>query len=149
MRRILLLTVACSLFISFTPAVSATSLPSSSIHGKPGEWDPALVRSALEALKNMPRKERKAKLKEAKKELKNFKAAKKRGEEVDTNLVLMIILALLLPPVAVYLHDNAATTRFWITLLLFLLGVAGVFIFGWWAILAAIIYALIIVLGGA
>jgi uncharacterized membrane protein YqaE (UPF0057 family) len=149
MRRILLLTVACSLFISFTPAVSATSLPSSSIHGKPAEWDPALVRSSLEALKNMPRKERKAKLKEAKKEIKNFKAAKKRGEEVDTNLVLMIILALLLPPVAVYLHDNAATTRFWITLLLFLLGVAGVFIFGWWAILAAIIYALIIVLGGA
>jgi uncharacterized membrane protein YqaE (UPF0057 family) len=141
--------VACSLFISFTPAVSATSLPSSAIHGKPGEWDPTLVRSALEALKNMPRKERKAKLKEAKKELKNFKAAKKRGEEVDTNLVLMIILAILLPPVAVYLHDNAATTRFWITLLLFLLGVAGVFIFGWWAILAAIIYALIIVLGGA
>ena len=134
------------MMFSYTPS-TAPSLPLPATHSTPGEWDPELVRAALQALRDMPRKERKAKLKQAKKELKNFKAAKKRGEEVDTNLILLVILALLLPPVAVYLHDNAATTRFWITLLLFLLGVAGVFIFGWWAILASIIYALIVVLG--
>lgn len=149
MRRILLISLSSLMFLSFSPNTGATSLPTNLSKSQPGEWDPQLVRQALESLRDLPRKERKAKLKQAKKEIKNFKAARKRGEEVDTNLVLMVILALLLPPVAVYLHDNAATTRFWITLLLFLAGVAGVFIFGWWAILASIIYALIIVLGGA
>lgn len=149
MRRILLICLGSLMFLSFSPVAGATALPVNVSNSHPGEWDPQLVRQALESLRKLPRKERKAKLKQAKKEIKNFRAAQKRGEEVDTNLVLMVILALLLPPVAVYLHDNAATTRFWITLLLFLAGVAGVFIFGWWAILASIIYALIIVLGGA
>ncbi len=150
MRKALLFTLAFIVLVSYTPIASAAKLPVPiSQRALAEDPDPAMVRAAVEALKNMPRKERKEKLKAAKKELKAFKAAKKRGEEVDTNLVLMVILAIFLPPVAAYLNDGAATTRFWITLLLFLLGVAGAFIFGWWAVLAAIILALIIVLGGA
>jgi uncharacterized membrane protein YqaE (UPF0057 family) len=125
--------------------VSATTLPVKPLTEEP---DPARIRAAIEEFKKLPRKEKKEKLREFKKELKKFRAAKKRGEEVDTNTVLLVLLAIILPPVAVYLHEGTTNTRFWITLLLFVLGVTGIFIFGWWAYLAAIIYALIIVLGG-
>ncbi len=149
MRKALLSALACVVLISYMPVALAASLPSPVNHKPLSEKPiPAVVRAAVEALKNMPRKERKERLKSAKKELKAFKAAKKRGEEVDTNLVLLVLLALILPPVAVYLHEGTTNTRFWITLLLFVLGISGIFLFGWWAILASIIYALIIVLGG-
>lgn len=39
-------------------------------------------------------------------------------KEVRTSQILEIILAIFLPPVAVYLHTNGLTTEFWIDLLL-------------------------------
>ncbi|MBK7885425.1 MAG: YqaE/Pmp3 family membrane protein [Chitinophagaceae bacterium] len=51
-------------------------------------------------------------------------------------LCLLVILAILLPPLAVYLHQGEINTKFWISLLLTLL---------FW--LPGIIYALIVVLG--
>ncbi|MFZ5978274.1 MAG: YqaE/Pmp3 family membrane protein [Bacteroidota bacterium] len=49
----------------------------------------------------------------------------------------MVILAILLPPLAVYLHEDAINTKFWIDLILTLL-----------FFLPGIIYALIVILGG-
>jgi uncharacterized membrane protein YqaE (UPF0057 family) len=49
----------------------------------------------------------------------------------------------------VYLHQGEANTKFWITLILFLAGIAGIFIFGWYLWLASVIYALVVVLGNA
>jgi uncharacterized membrane protein YqaE (UPF0057 family) len=148
MRKILFILVAGLMLVSLT--APAATLPVSFDPIQPAAKTPKeLAREAVQALKDMPRKERKAKLKQAKKELRDFKAARKRGEEVDTNLLLLVLLALILPPVAVYLHEGTTNNRFWITLLLFVLGISGIFIFGWWAILASIVYALIIVLGGA
>ena len=67
----------------------------------------------------------------------------------DTMLILLVILAILLPPLAVYLAEGV-TSRFWITLILCLL--AGPFFFtpfayvgGLWLI--AVIIALLVVLG--
>ncbi|MBL7898229.1 MAG: YqaE/Pmp3 family membrane protein [Crocinitomicaceae bacterium] len=66
-------------------------------------------------------------------------------------LILLVILAIILPPLAVFLFEGA-TGRFWITLILWLLG-WGV---GWYIFhgglaglcsLVAIIFALLIVLG--
>ncbi|RYF79670.1 MAG: YqaE/Pmp3 family membrane protein [Chitinophagaceae bacterium] len=48
---------------------------------------------------------------------------------------MLVILAILLPPLAVYLHEGTTNTRFWISLLLTLL---------LW--LPGVIYALIVVL---
>lgn len=48
----------------------------------------------------------------------------------DTNTILLVILAILLPPLAVYLKDGSASTLFWITLILCLIG-GGPF-FGWY-----------------
>ncbi len=109
----------------------------------------ALAKAAFEELRNMPKKERHQKLKQARKEIRNFKAARKAGKETDTNTLLLVILAILLPPLAVYLHQGETNTKFWVTLLLFLLGIAGAFFFSWLLIFAAVVYALIVVLGAA
>ncbi len=55
----------------------------------------------------------------------------------DTQLLLLVILAILLPPLAVYLYDGSVTINFWISLILTLL---------FW--LPGIIFALIYILGG-
>jgi len=49
----------------------------------------------------------------------------------------LVILAILLPPLAVYLHQGEINTKFWISLILTLL-----------FFIPGIIYALIVVLGG-
>lgn len=146
MRKTLPLLLAVSMLISFAP-LNAAHLPVSIKSASPGKSAKELAHEGVNALREMPRKERKNRLKLAKKELNNFKAARKRGEDVDTNLLLLVLLAIILPPVAVYLHEGTTNTRFWITLLLFVLGISGFFLFGWWALLASIVYALLIVLG--
>ena len=68
----------------------------------------------------------------------------------DTNTILLVILALFIPPLAVFLFEGA-TGRFWIDLILALIG-WGV---GWWLLgpigwvcgLVAVIYAILIILG--
>lgn len=71
----------------------------------------------------------------------------KGGSSVDP--VLLIILAILISPLAVYLHDNAADSPFVIDLILWILGIGiGLevpFAFLLW--LAAVIYAIVIVTG--
>lgn len=85
---------------------------------------------------------------------KAFKAtasALKKGSSTtagDVDLVILVILAIFIPPLAVYLKEGA-TSRFVLDLILALIGVVGwwIFPFAGLAYLAAIIYALIIVLG--
>jgi uncharacterized membrane protein YqaE (UPF0057 family)/FtsZ-interacting cell division protein ZipA len=67
---------------------------------------------------------------------------------VDGMTVLLVILALFIPPLAVFLFEGA-TSRFWIDLLLALLGIGlGIGLGGlaYLAALAAVIYAVLIVL---
>jgi uncharacterized membrane protein YqaE (UPF0057 family) len=100
------------------------------------EPDPATVKAAMEEFKSLSRKERKARVKEAKKAIKTFKADKRAGKAPSDNTILLVILAILLPPLAVYLHQGEINTKFWISLLLTLL-----------FFLPGIIYALIVILG--
>ncbi|MEZ4777496.1 MAG: YqaE/Pmp3 family membrane protein [Bacteroidia bacterium] len=67
----------------------------------------------------------------------------------DLDPVILIILAIVIPPLAVYLYDGAATNRFWLNLILTLLGYGGLGILGFGYIggLVAIIHALLIVTG--
>jgi len=62
---------------------------------------------------------------------------KKPMSESDVALLLLIIIALILPPLAVFLYEGTLNIRFWICLLLT--------IFGFWIL--GIIYALIVILG--
>lgn len=96
---------------------------------------PATVTSAVDEFKNLSKHERRSRIKEAKKVLKEYKADKRAGREADTSLLLLVILAILLPPLAVYLKEGEINSRFWISLILTLL---------FW--IPGVIFALLIVL---
>ena len=92
--------------------------------------------AATDALKSMSRADRKAKMSEVKSAVKDFKKSKRSGSEPSTNTLLLVILAILLPPLAVYLHEGVINSKFWIDLILTLL-----------FYLPGMIYALVVVLG--
>jgi uncharacterized membrane protein YqaE (UPF0057 family) len=46
---------------------------------------------------------------------------KKQKRATDDRTLLLIILAILLPPLAVYIYEDGITNRFWISLILSLL----------------------------
>ena len=121
------------LTFSIQQATASIIVPSSTNSATP---DSVAVSDAVNAFRNLPKKERKAKIKEVKKEIKAFKAAKKANGEPSTNTLLLVILAILLPPLAVYLHQGVINNKFWISLLLTLL-----------FFVPGVIYALIVVLG--
>ena len=97
--------------------------------------DEAMVKNAVAAFKSLSKKERKTRIADAKELMKNYRAEKAAGD-ASSNTVLLAILAILLPPLAVYLHEDAINTKFWISLILTLL---------FW--IPGVIYALIVVLG--
>lgn len=135
--RKLLYVIFPILFLISTINVSSTTLiePVKTSKANP-EPDPIAVKEAINAFKGLSKKEKRAKIKEVKKEIKAYKAAKKTNNEPSTNTLLLVILAILLPPLAVYLHQGEINSKFWISLLLTLL---------FW--LPGVIYALIVILG--
>lgn len=145
MRKI---TVVCFLLLNLSFSANASSVILPSRDSLTSE-ERIIAREAFNELKNLPRAERKLRLKQAKKEIRHFKAARKAGKEADTSTLLLAILAILLPPLAVYLYEQETTTKFWITLLLFLLGIAGAVFFSWLLIFASVVYALLVVFGVA
>lgn len=120
--------LVCALTIASTCSVNA-SLPASH------EPDPRTVKAAIAEFKNLPKSERKERIREAKKELKQLKKDKRAGKDRDVEKAVLIILAILLPPLAVYLHQGEINGKFWLSILLWLL-----------FILPGIIYALLVVL---
>lgn len=96
--------------------------------------DDAVVTDAMSQFKSLSRVDRKAKLKEVKSLMKEYKANKATATP-SNDKVLLAILAILLPPLAVYLHEGTTNTTFWISVLLTLL---------FW--IPGVIYALITVL---
>ncbi len=115
----------------FTSAFAAT-LPAP-VSTEPA---PATVKAAVAEFNNLSKKEKKERVQEVKKAVKQYKAEKRAGKEPSTDTLLLVILAILLPPLAVYLYEGEINNRFWISLLLTLL---------FW--IPGVIYALILILG--
>ena len=131
-----LMVVLITFSLLFSPVATTamtTPVPASAPATEP---DPATVKAAVEEFKSLSRKERKSRIKDVKKQLRHFKAEKRAGKAPSDNTVLLVILAILLPPLAVYLHQGEINTKFWISLVLTLL---------FW--IPGVIYALIVVLG--
>jgi uncharacterized membrane protein YqaE (UPF0057 family) len=131
---------AFALFLVFTVLVASVNTSAGSViipapKSLSSEPDSATMKTAIEEFKNLSKKERKARIKEAKKEIRKYKRSAHKGEASE-NTVLMAILCILLPPLAVYLHEGEINTRFWISLLLTIL---------FW--IPGVIYALIVVFG--
>jgi uncharacterized membrane protein YqaE (UPF0057 family) len=113
------LTLLLMVSVSVSP-VKAASLPSVEPAAKT-EPAPESVKSAVDEFKNLSRHDRKNRIKDAKKLLKEYKADKRAGRDAETDQVLLAILAILLPPLAVYLKEGEVNTRFWISIILTLL----------------------------
>jgi uncharacterized membrane protein YqaE (UPF0057 family) len=85
----------------------------------------------IEEFRNLSVKERNERIKEVKKEIKKHK----QNQGADETTLLYVILAILLPPLAVYLHQGEINTKFWISLILSLI---------FW--IPGVVYALLVVL---
>ena len=137
MRKTLFSLLAFLITTSATVTTTyATTVEPSNIAVPATEPKPEEVKNALDEFKSLTRKERKERLKDVKKEIKAYKKAKRAGEAASDNLVLLCILAILLPPLAVYLHQGEINNKFWISLLLTLL---------FW--IPGVIYAFVVILG--
>ena len=99
------------------------------------------LKDALASFRSLSHTERMFRIKEAKVALKKYKAAKATGDDVDTNTLLLAIIAILLPPLAVYLKEKEFNSKFWIDVLLCLLFFGTPLLY-----LAGIVYALFVVL---
>ncbi len=95
-----------------------------------------VVTESVSQFNQLSKKEKKSRINDVKKQLKLFKENQRQGKANDERTILLVILAILLPPLAVYLHQNAINTKFWISLVLTLL---------FW--IPGVIYALLVVLG--
>ncbi|HJS55860.1 MAG TPA: YqaE/Pmp3 family membrane protein [Chitinophagaceae bacterium] len=130
MKKILCSLLMAALMISIVPLESSASrvLPGSS------EPDPATVKAALAEFRNLSKKEKKERVKEVKKQLKIFKKEKKTKKTAEVEMWVLIVLAILLPPLAVYLHQGEINTKFWLSILFWIL-----------FIIPGVIYALLVV----
>jgi uncharacterized membrane protein YqaE (UPF0057 family) len=117
--RYLTLLIICFLALSITPTTASVLIA------------PGNNTSAETQLKDNTGKERKSNLKALKQKLKDFK----KNKRVEDQKVLLAILAILLPPLAVYLHQDAFNSKFWLSLIL---------TFCFW--IPGVIYALLVVL---
>jgi uncharacterized membrane protein YqaE (UPF0057 family) len=57
-------------------------------------------------------------IKSKRKAVKKFLREFKKSKAADDRTVLLVILCILFPPLAVYLHQNAINSKFWISVLL-------------------------------
>jgi uncharacterized membrane protein YqaE (UPF0057 family) len=128
-----LLFVVTSLCIFQTSVIASGPIMSAATSSGPSKEE---VNNAVKEFKSLPKSERREKMKEVKQAVKDFKKNKKKSGDADTNTLLLVILAILLPPLAVYLHEGEINTKFWISLLLTIL---------FW--IPGVIYALIVILG--
>jgi uncharacterized membrane protein YqaE (UPF0057 family) len=119
-----------------TMMISMIPLPSSALIVLPGsnEPKPATIKAAFAEFKNLSKKEQKLRVNEAKKQVKVFQKEKKTNKSANVEMWLLIVLAILLPPLAVYLHQGEINTKFWLSILFW-------FLF----IIPGVVYALLVV----
>ena len=119
-----------------TMMISMIPLQSFAIVVLPGsnEPNPATVKAAFAEFKSLSKKEQKLRVKEAKKQVKVFQKEKKANKSANVEMWLLIVLAILLPPLAVYLHQGEINGKFWLSILFW-------FLF----IIPGVVYALLVV----
>ena len=119
-------------FIAPAFAASAHAAATNSVVANDTEASAIEIGKAAESdWKNLSAKEKREKRKEVRQALRD---AKESGARLET--LLLVIVAILLPPLAMAIYDGI-TKRFWISLILTLLGY-----------IPGLIYTLVVILGG-
>jgi len=67
--------------------------------------DAIMVQNAIQAFKHLSRAEKRARIGEAKELMKQSKASN-AVDQAETNTILMAILCVLMPPLAVFVHEK-------------------------------------------
>ncbi|RMF03672.1 MAG: YqaE/Pmp3 family membrane protein [Bacteroidetes bacterium] len=140
-----LFVLICLLGLAF-PAEAAVLHPKP----KPADTERTVEAPAHQLNKKEERKLRREQRREFRKALRaELRKARKAGNNSDVEVVLLIIIALILPPLAMFLYDGGASSRFWITLVLSLAGFLlwGILGFlGSLAALASVLFALWVII---
>ena len=118
-----------------TEAVAAPVNANDALDAAPAPLSREDVAAAAENFRNLPRAERAERMRSVKEELRSLRRSGLEPREGDINTLLLVIIAILLPPLAVGLYEHGLTKRFWIDLLLWLL-----------FYIPGLIYALIVIL---
>jgi uncharacterized membrane protein YqaE (UPF0057 family) len=92
------------------------------------------IGEAIREYRELSAREKKARKREARRLLKTYKAEKRSGNKADNRIIFLAIIAIFLPPLAVFLKEETINSRFWICLLLSLL-----------FLLPGIVYAMLVV----
>ena len=124
-----------TLLINGANTIGTNSVKESKVTNADALADEAVVMDAMHEFKSLTRVEKKMRLKEVKKEIAKFKEENKSGNTPSTSTLLLVLIALLLPPLAVYLHEGDFNGKFWLSVLLTLI---------FW--IPGVIYALFVIL---
>lgn len=100
-----------------------------------GSGEADLLSSAENSLRSMSKAERRQKFRELRRTLRHWRHHRPEGEN-RADRVLLIVLAVLIPPLAVGLYERRLSSRFWLSLLLTIL-----------FFVPGVIYALLVVTG--
>ncbi len=117
---------SCRLFI-YTLLLLLFTMPAYSVNSTVKPVEKTVTETPVHPIekewKELSRKEKRAKKKEMRKELKSAlkEVKKEKNSNAEISFALLIVLAILLPPLAMYLYEGEINDRFWISLLLSLL----------------------------
>lgn len=113
------------LFFLFSMAFLPQTSYAASAYGAATIATPAVNKTEAAAAKSLSKKERKALKKAKKAKRKSFRQKIKNAFKkvaAAVGLGALVIISILIPPLGMYLHDEDITNRFWISLILTILG---------------------------
>lgn len=140
MKHILLLLSVFAALVVFSPTTQAAVL-------HPVKQTESVEKSERQMTKKELRRERRAVRKSFRKALREqLREMRRSGKVDDVELILLVIIALFVPPLAMFLYDGEASSRFWISLVLLLLAIPLWGFLGAVALLASVLYTLYIIL---
>ena len=135
------------LFLSLFTVLAFTLPEAQAAVLHPVKQTEAVDKAERQMSKKEMRQERRAQRKSFRKALRQqIRDMRKRGKADDVELILLVIIALFIPPLAMYLYDGDTTSRFWISLILMLAAIPLWGILGALALTASVLYTLYIIL---
>ncbi len=135
LKTVFLFVVILMFFVQPSFAIMFESLPTDQAQAVTPDSS-AAVNDAVAEFKSLSKHDKKLRIADAKKQMREFKKDKREGKSTpSTDQLLLVILAILLPPLAVYLHEGTINGKFWLDLILTLI---------FW--IPGVIYALIVIL---
>ena len=116
----------CLCLLVLAPTIRAAETdPVKTGAANPDESAKIALNAAVAEYNALSKKEKKSRFRDAKKLYREYNADKKAGkaDDIETNQILLAIIAIILPPLAVYLKERELTWKFWATLALMVTGI--------------------------